>query len=101
MAQVHKNEGIFKFGNEDVRVANFLQGFYKDGNNVDTKIVLASKNHKYTLHVYNSTQSIKIDGNFFDTFANNTLKPYFDNKINELRTDITKFDAAVIEYSNR
>lgn len=97
IAKCHKSIGIFKFENEDVGVANFLPGFDKYGNHVDTKIVLVSKNYKHTLHIYNSTQKIKVDGRSFDTFANNTLKPYFTNLVNSLKADIIKYDTAVIE----
>ena len=97
IAQCHKSIGKFKFENEDVGVANFLPGFDKYGNHVDTKIVLVSKNYKHTLHIYNSTQKIKVDGRSFDNFANNILKPYFTNMVNSLKADIVKYDTAVIE----
>ena len=95
LAEYNKSDGVFKFENEDVRVASYKPGYDKDGNHVDTKIVLASKNNnvsnKYTLHIYNSTQRIKIDGKNFDTFTNNILEPYFANKVDTLKDDIVKY----------
>ena len=81
---------IFKFEQEDVKVVTFIPGYDNDRNHIDTKVVLVSKskidqdmskNNKYTLHIYNSTQKIKVDGKCSIMFVEKSLEPHLIQKI--------------------
>ena len=56
-----------------------------------------NKNNKYTLHIYNSTQKIKVDGKCSIMFVDKSLEPHLIQKIEILKENIVKYDEAVVK----
>ena len=78
-------------------VHQLKKGMDKSENHVDTKVVLMDESVKITIHLFNSTQRLTVAGKGFSLFTCKVLEPYITSKIDALKSDIMKYDKAVID----
>ena len=92
-----ENGEIFTSQNIEMSIDRFVAGYDKNGKHMDTKVTLSWDNSKITIHAYNSTQRIKVDGKRHKELVEKFFKPYFTKMVMSLKTKITQYDKAVIE----
>ena len=68
----------------NIMLVSLVPGTDISGNVVDTKVELDVNNLKVTLHAYNTTQNIKVEGAGYLTLVDHFLKPLLSQKSEEL-----------------
>ena len=86
----NENGEIFKSQNIEMSIDRFVAGFDKNGKHMDTKATLSWDNSKITIHAYNSTQRIKVDGKRHKELVEKFFNPYFTKMVKSLEVKITK-----------
>ena len=67
----------------EIKILEFEAGFENSQKHMDTKLVILVKNSRLVLHTYNSTQKLMVQGQNYEEFALNCLKPFFKEEIEE------------------
>ena len=75
-----------------VKIVEVNAGTDNSMKHVDTKLTLMVNDDRYTLHAYNGTQNVMVQGRNYENFAVNYLEPFFTEKIDSVAEKITKFN---------
>ena len=74
-----------------------IPGYDISGNIVDIKVELDVNNKKVTIHAYNTTQNVKVEGVGYLLFVENFLKPILVQRSQELEDEIEDINNEIIE----
>ena len=74
-----------------------VPGYDIPGNVVDIKVELDVNNKKATIHAYNTTQNVKVEGAGYLLFVENFLKSLIAQKSQELDDEIEDVNNEIIE----
>ena len=85
------------FCNNEMKIIEFEAGSDKSDKHVDTKLVIMFNNDRLTLHAYNSTQNLMVQGVNHEDFAVRVLEPYMRERINMSIASIDDINKKVIE----
>ena len=83
---------IIDINQTDVKIIEVDVGIENSDKHIDTKLVVMVNDDRLVLHAYNGTQNLMVQGRNYDKFALDCLQPFFRNKIEPAKENITKFN---------
>ena len=81
----------------NIKLVSLVPGTDITGNVVDTKIELDVNNQKVTLHAYNTTQNLKVEGAGYLVLVEHFLVPLLSQKCKELEAEIEDVNNDIID----
>ena len=84
----------------EVKVNEFRAGKDLNEKHFDTKIVFLVNAQKVTMHCYNSTQNIMVNGSIYVEFIEKFLQPFFQTNVDKKQAQIKEYDKTVIKSLN-
>ena len=91
---------FFSVNDLEIMVNEFRAGKELNDKHFDTKIVFLVNKQKVTMHCYNSTQNIMVNGSIYQQFIEKFLEPFFENNVEKMKLKIDEYDKAVITTLN-
>ena len=81
----------------NIKLVSLVPGTDISGNIVDTKVELDVNNQKVTLHAYNTTQNVKVEGAGYLILVERFLEPLLSQKSKELEAEIEDVNNEIID----
>ena len=84
----------------ETKVQEFRAGKDLNDKHFDTKLVFLVNTKKVTMHCYNSTQNIMVNGSIYMEFVERLLEPFFLTNVEKRKVQINEYDKMVINSLN-
>jgi len=81
----------------NIKLVSLVPGKDISGNIVDTKIELDVNNKKVTLHAYNTTQNVKVEGAGYMMLVEDFLEPLLVQKSKEFKVEVEDVNNDIID----
>ena len=81
----------------EIKILEVEAGRENQGQHMDTKIVIFADDGRFTLHAYNGTQNLMVQGKNYDRFTKTCLQPFFKREIENNVENIDNFNNQVID----
>ena len=95
-----KRKTSFTENGMETKVLEFRAGKELNDKHFDTKIVFLVNTKKVTMHCYNSTQNIMVNGSCYLEFVDKLLEPFFLTNVAKRKVEINEYDKTVISSLN-
>ena len=85
------------FIENEMKIIEFEERSEKTDKHMDTKLVVMFNNDRLTLHAYNSTQNLMVQGSNHENFAVGVLEPFMRERINKSIASIDEINKKVAD----
>ena len=94
----HEKVGSDIFLNDHkIHIISIEKGIDKSNKHSDTLVKIMYSEQRITLHAYNTTQNLMVQGTICEEFAVSCLEPFFRGQIESALIKISDFNKAVVE----